>query len=236
MKGREWMAQWLDIRILPEFYYSIVFLGIWVILILTTPNLFKALRNNWSGYNNPIHSFLYKNKWSVAKNKTNMIKENITVYRYKFIWVCLMAVAIITLTYIMVLIISNIESSKTTNIYKMLPFFSFFFLFPVGSFVYLIYMLLYSVRVDRIGITIAVEGFYINKFALNEISIIRYGGGKGPVTATVKLFNGKSYSFVSWLKNSWRLFYTLSEHCNPAGRPVDNPFASLSSSNRPYPE
>ena len=160
--------------------------------------------------------------------------KGVYVYRYKYIWMFVVMALIIMFVYTL---ISGISSAQTVNIYKTLVILPVFLSFPIFFLIYLIYMFLYSVRVDKTSVTIIVKGFSVNKFNLDEISKIQFSyTPKGFLYATVKLYNGKIYSFVSSLKNSWTLFYLLSDHCPPSGRPMNNPCAPVSSSDRPYPE
>ena len=204
--GRGWFAEWFGIKIPQEYYQWIGYAWIWIIVILAVPKLRKAILEDRK-----------KLKMShVDLTKLNIAKGNISKYRYRYTTVCIaLAVDIILLSLPYMIIDAIINNPhKLTSGFSISELTGIIIIFGIPAIVtaYFLYLLLYSVHVDGVGISIIIKGFNIKKFSWDQISSVAPVRMRGGKYMTVKLSNGEKYNFDSWLKNSSELFHILQTH------------------------
>jgi len=206
IKGQGWLVK-LGINVSPKLYALIMPFGICIIFIFTTPKLFKALKENYKPP--PVQS--------VDQAKAGFLKDNISIYRYRYTTVSIAFV--VAALFIMLpcrVIVSIVDAPSVfagASALELIIGFIVAFVLPIFPAIYAIRLLLYSVRIDKASVTIMIKGVSTKRFLLNEIStveLIRFRGGEYNF---VKLLNGKKYSFDGLLKNSPELFHILKEHC-----------------------
>ena len=201
---REWIFEWWGIQISQKTYSWISYFGICLIFIFAMPKLIKALRENHKGVMTP----------KIDKTITNITEEGDGKYYYSYLYLFVIGVLVVMSVCPVIIAAINIITGKVAmNIHIILQFCLIYLPFPVIVSIYLVYLLLYSVRVDQTSVTITVKGVSTKRFLLSEIVDVQVSRVRWLLIGTVKLVDDKNYKFDGMLKNFYILVGVFKKHC-----------------------
>jgi hypothetical protein len=187
VKGKGWL-EIHGIQISDSLYSWLAYIAMSSVLIFGMPKILNTLREL-----KPEKSQVYL-KSDMTVSITN---KGISIYRCRYIIVFLEIMAVAFMAFL------TINSTGHVTFMGYLIGFGFWALILLHAG----YLLWYAVRVD--GASVTIRGFSTKKFLLNEVVEVRIDRVRWLHVATVKLINGKKYTFYSLIKNFSLLIETL---------------------------